>query len=177
MRVKPFITKRSLLLIGAIVLTAGITVVITMLVLRSAASVLPTDISRDITFSPLVPANSSNYKATDYMIGKNESGAQILTYNLYSPAQKKVVISEQSQPQEFTDIPEYKDKFLENKKDATVASASGTIYLFRGTKQTNKEAGLMLENGLLIFLNPETPLSKDEWRAIGDQLSLQRIKK
>lgn len=31
---------------------------------------------------------------------------------------------------------------------------------------------VMLENGLVVFLVPSTDLSEDDWRRIGDSLSL-----
>lgn len=171
------IKKRGVVIgvVALIALAAGVGGTVMILSLLPKPTVLPDPIRQRMSFSPLVTVQDSPYKSRDFKLGRNENGAEILSFVTATPSGNDIVVTEQALPQEFTDIPEYRDKFLENKKDDTVATASGTINLFRATKQDNKVAGLMIERGLLIFLNPAKPLAKDEWRAFGDQLELQRV--
>ncbi len=88
-----------------------------------------------------------------------------------------VTVSEYSQPPEFTEIPEYKNRFLSNviNQYDTVQTSNGTIYLGRATKQDKKQLALMIERGLLVFMSPDKDLANAQWRSIGDQFEIQKI--
>jgi hypothetical protein len=85
-----------------------------------------------------------------------------------------VTISEYTQPSQFDDVPDFKDKFLENviQKTTSVSTASGTIILGQQAKQQNKQLAIMLERGLVVFMNPSKTLEQKQWRTIGDALEV-----
>jgi len=144
---------------------------------RPAASSVPEDVRSQLTFSPLVIADGTkDYTVSDYKFSIAEGKVQILSFLIHIGS-GSVSVSEYVQPNEFTDIPEYKSKFLSNviNQYATVQSSNGTIYLGRAAKQNNKQLAIMIERGLLVFLSPEKELSDAQWRQLGDHLELQKI--
>ena len=70
----------------------------------------------------------------------------------------------------------YKDRFLDNvtKRYATVQSSGITVYLTRPPKQ-NKQVGIVIDKGLLIFMTADKDLSEDQWRRIADHLEIEKI--
>ncbi|MGB3945270.1 MAG: hypothetical protein WBK76_00315 [Candidatus Saccharimonadales bacterium] len=55
-------------------------------------------------------------------------------------------------------------------------SANGTIYLGRLSKQDNKQVGIMIERGLLVFFYPTTgDIDEVTWRKLGDALQVQKL--
>lgn len=141
-------------------------------------SPLPTDVRQKLTFSPFIlPTNAKNYSTSDYKFGATENDVQILSYIIRTENGVGITVSEYTQPQEFVELPEYKERFLNNiaKQYATVQTSNGTIYLGRMTRQSNKQLAIVLERGLVVFLNPDEELSETEWRNLGDQLEIQKI--
>lgn len=137
---------------------------------------IPADIRSGLTFSPIAPDGSNrDYSVSDYKFSTAEDDVQILSYITKTP-NGSVSVSQYVQPPAFTDIPEYKDRFLDNiiKRYATVQTAGGTIYLGRAAKQNNKQLGVMLERGLIVFFSPSSELSEAEWRKLGDQMVVLR---
>lgn len=141
-------------------------------------SPLPRDIRFALTFSPFVlPDGTKKYTTSDYKFSTAEDNVQILSYVIHTDEAIAISVSEYTQPQQFTDIPEYKDRFLTNvaKQYDTVQTSNGVIYLGRMTLQNNKQLGVMLEKGLIVFLSPDKELDKAHWRNLGDQLELQKV--
>lgn len=137
---------------------------------------IPADIKSGLTFTPIAPDGSDKeYSVSDYKFSTAEDNVQILSYIIKTPG-SQVSVSQYAQPPAFTDIPEYKDRFLDNiiKRYGTVQTENGAIYLGRATKQNNKQLGVMLERGLIIFFSPESELSETEWRKLGDQMVVTR---
>lgn len=140
-------------------------------------SPIPSEISSQLTFSPLVISkNTDNYSTTDYKFSTAEGKVQILSYLIHLKG-STVSISEYVQPTEFVEIPEYKDRFLTNiiKQYATIQTANGTIYLGRAVKQNDKQLAVMIERGLLVFMSPDKEITEEQWRKLGDKLEIQKI--
>lgn len=138
---------------------------------------IPKSLRNELTFSPLViPLTNRTYTTSDYKFGSAEDSVQLLTYIIHTPEHAEVAVTEYTQPQEFTEIPEYKDRFLSNVANqyATVQSATGTIYLGRMPKQNNKQLAILLERGLILFMTPSRELDDATWRQIGDSLEIQK---
>jgi len=138
---------------------------------------IPSQLRSQLTFSPFVlPSDTKNYSATDYKFSTAEDKVQILSYVLHLGS-NSITLSEYPQPTEFTDIPEYKDRFLANviKQYDVVQTASGTIYLGRAVKQNNKQLAIMIERGLIVFMNPDKELTNTQWRSLGERLDIQKI--
>lgn len=143
---------------------------------RQAARV-PASIRQDLTFSPfIVTLDNKDYKVTDYKLAEVEKGVQLLSFIVQFEG-KSVTVSEYMQPPQFSEIPEFKQRFLDNaiQQYATVQSVNGTIYLGKQVKQNNKQLGIMLERGLIVMFNPEKELTQAEWRRLGDQFDVQKI--
>jgi hypothetical protein len=134
---------------------------------------MPSSVSSQLEFSPLViPAIVKRPTTSDYKIGKIEEDT-VLSYVIHID-NASVTVSEYQQPSQFSDVPDFKDKFLENviQKTSSVSTASGTIILGQQAKQKNKQMALMLERGLVIFMNPSKTLEEKQWRLIGDALDV-----
>lgn len=138
---------------------------------------IPSQIKRQLTFSPFVlPGDTKKYSVTDYKFSTAENKVQILSYLIHLK-DGTITVSEYPQPPEFTDIPEYKDRFLSNviNQYDTVQTANGTIYLGRAIKQNNEQLAIMIERGLLVFMKPDKELDSTQWRNLGDQLEIQKV--
>ncbi len=163
------VIRRTVLLIISIL--AAVTVLLGALWIFRDTNPIPNDLRTELSFSPLViPLDSTQITSRSYEFSKAEDQTQILSYIL-DVQDKQVTVSEYVQPPEFTDISEYKDRFLTNvlQQYATVQTANGTIYLGRLTQQDGQQLGVMVERGLLVFMRPSTELSETTWRLIGDR--------
>ncbi len=161
------------LIVGALVAATGAYWWLT----HQAASPIPPDIQKQLTFSPyIVPVGTKGYSSDNYAFATAENDIRVFSFVLQTPS-ASVAISEQSQPTEFSDIPEYKDRVLSNviKQYAVVSSGGGTIYLGRASKDNNRQLGVMIERGLLVFMKPDKDLPEAEWRQIGDLLEIEKI--
>lgn len=145
--------------------------------LERQAARIPTTIRQDLTFSPfVVTLDNENYSATEYKLAEVEEGVQLFSFIVHFEG-KSVTVSEYIQPPQFTEIPEFKQRFLDNaiRQYATVQTANGTIYLGKQVKQNDRQLGIMLERGLIVMFNPEQELTQAEWRRLGDQFDVQKI--
>jgi hypothetical protein len=138
---------------------------------------IPPSIRSQLTFSPFVlPKKTKNYTTTDYKFDTAEDNVRILSYVIHLK-DTAVTVSEYTQPPEFDEIPEYKDRFLSNviKQYATVQTSNGTIYLGRLSKQGDKQLAIMIEKGLLVLMSPSHDIEESQWRSLGDQLEVQKV--
>ncbi len=139
--------------------------------------ILPASIETKLSFTPLIiKQDAKDFTASGFKYSTVEDGTQILSYLIHTKDDLTISASEYTQPQQFTEIPEYKDRFLTNvaKQYKTVQTSNGVIYLGRQAKNSNKQLGVMLEKGLIIFLAPNKDLSDDLWRKLGDELALMK---
>jgi hypothetical protein len=140
-------------------------------------SPIPSQIRTQLNFSPFVlPDGTKEYSVTDYKFSTAEDKVQILSYLIHLE-NSTITLSEYPQPPEFTEIPEYKDRFLSNviNQYDTVQTANGMIYLGRAVKQNNEQLAIMIERGLLVFMKPDKELDSTQWRNLGDLLEIQKI--
>lgn len=145
--------------------------------LEREAARIPAPIRQELTFSPLiVTLDNKDYSATDYKLSEVEDGVQLLSFVVHFQ-NKSVTVSEYTQPPQFVEITEYRERFLNNviKQYATVQTVNGTIYLGKQQKQNDKQLGIMLERGLVMLFNPDKDLTQAEWRRLGDQFDIQKI--
>lgn len=138
---------------------------------------IPPQIRTRLSFSPFIlPDGTENYSTTDYRFITAEGNVKILSYLIHLRS-GTISVREQSQPLEFTEITEYKDRFLNNvaKQYDTVQTANGIIYLGRLARQNDEQMGIILERGLLVFMIPDKELDASQWRNLGDQLEIQKV--
>jgi UDP-galactopyranose mutase len=140
-------------------------------------SPLPQNIQSELSFSPFIIEDSKKYSSESYKFSKVENNTQIFSYLIHIKDGTTISLSEYTQPPQFTEISEYKDRFLTNvaKQYATVPTSNGTIYLGRMEKQNNKQLAVMIEKGLLVFMAPDQEMNEAQWRALGDKLKLLTI--
>lgn len=137
---------------------------------------LPRAITSELEFTPImIRADASNYMSEDFDYSAVEDNTKVLSYKVSLPSGNHITVTQYPQPQQFMEIPDFKDKFLENKSEQTVLVELGAIHLYHPEKQKDKQIGLMLEKGLLIFFNPDQNLDQAEWRAFGNSLTTQRL--
>lgn len=168
--------KVALWLVGITVLSIGM--VGGYLYVVHAASPIPPDIRSKLTFSPIIVSSSAkNYSTTNYKFSTTEDATQILSYQIHTKDDVTIAVSEYPQPQQFSEIPEYKERFLSNiaKQYDTVQTSNGTIYLGRLERKNNQQLGILLEKGLLIFFTPNKDIDAAAWRNLGDQLEVQKM--
>jgi hypothetical protein len=165
--------KQIILWVTGAVLLVGLGAGITYFVTRPT-STLPSGISRQLSFSPFVVANGSKISVDHYLASKATNNLQTLTFQIMF-ASKHVTATEQVQPDQFTDVADYKSHFLSSAftQYSTIQTASGVIYTGPASKLQNQQIGLMLERGLLVFFYPSSQLSDQDWRTIGDNLMIQ----
>jgi hypothetical protein len=138
---------------------------------------IPPKLRASLPFSPFViPKGAKGYTTGDYAILKPDKDVQELKYRIHLPDGNSVWLSEYVQPSQFTEIPDYKDRFLTNvaKQYGLVQTSNGTIYLGRLTRQNNEQLGIMLEKGLLVFMIPGKELDQGQWHSLGEQLEIQK---
>jgi hypothetical protein len=140
-------------------------------------SPLPKNIETQLTFSPFIIEDSKKYSSESYKFSKAEGNTQIFTYLIHIKDGPTVSLSEYALPPQFSEIPEYKDRFLTNVANqyATVSTSGGTIYLGRMTKQDNKQLAVMVEKGLLVFMAPDREMNEAQWRGLGDKLRILSV--
>jgi hypothetical protein len=140
-------------------------------------SPIPVTIREQLTFSPFILTDSTKkYTTSDYKFNTAENNIHILSYVIHTKT-ATITVSQYTQPSEFSEIPEYKDRFLSNviKQYGTVQTSNGTIYLGRLPRQDNKQLALMIEKGLLVLMSPSQDMDEAQWRNLGDQLEVQKI--
>lgn len=172
--------RRKIKNIVLFTIITGIVIVIlsgVLLYLNRDRNPIPNDLRSALVFSPLiVPLEDDTFTTRNYTLNRAENNDQILSYAI-SFEDKEVAVSQYTQPTEFIEIPEYKDRFLTNvvQQNEVVQTANGAIYIGQLSKQDNAQLGVMLENGLIVFMRPNQPLDAAEWRRIGENLQIQTI--
>ncbi|NCU37597.1 hypothetical protein EOL96_00845 [Candidatus Saccharibacteria bacterium] len=166
--------KKSFIILFSLVFVVAVGA-IAVLTSQSRQLVLD-DVLESLDFSPLVVTGSSSFKPYDYKTSVMGDGVILLTYIIPLDSDRSVTVSEYPQPSQFTDVPDFKEKFLEDviQQTSSVSSAGGTIILGKMAKQNNQQMAVMLDHGLVVFLVPSTELSERDWRKIGDSLVVQR---
>lgn len=167
--------KLKLLIIVLIVASIGAAVG-TLLYFTRDRSPIPAELRTELTFSPLIiPSDSTDITSRDFALAPTEDGeTQLLTYTIANES-ADIVVSQYPQPQEFVEIPEYKERFLNNvvRQEQVVQTANGTIHIGTLAKGDQGQIGVMLERGLIVFMKPEKSLGQNEWRRVGEALLLQ----
>lgn len=136
---------------------------------------IPAEIASQLDFTPIIISKeSAEYKVAKYEYGSMEDGIKRLVFEVTLPGNKKATFTEETQPSQFYDVAEYRTKFLETKSEQTVITDIGVIHLSKPEKQNNRHIGLILEKGLMIFINPTTELTNEEWRSLGNVLTTQK---
>lgn len=139
-------------------------------------SPLPPAVEQQLSFSPLIlSGESDDLSASEYVLEQTEEDTTLLAYRI-TRDDATINVSQYPQPLQFTEIPEYRERFLTSivKQTETVQTATGVVYLGRGTLN-NKQIAVMLERGLIVLFSPSKDLDAQSWRTIVEQLDIYRI--
>ncbi len=168
--------KQVLLIAAFTVVVASITLATILYVTRDR-NPIPTDVRASLVFSPLtVPKDHASLSSTSYALSLSENGTQILT-NKIIQNDTEILVSQYVQPSEFTDIPEYKDRFLTNvvRQQQVVQTSNGPAYIGSLERDNGSQIVVLLENGLIVLMKPSKPLEQSDWRRIIEALELRRV--
>ena len=165
--------KRLLIFIISAVVLVGVGSIITI-AFNQSKHVLPAAINNKLAFSPLVISDGSKIIADQYRASNAQKDIQTLSFRAAFEG-KKVSVTEQVQPGQFTDVADYKSHFLSSAFTdyRTVQTANGSIYVGPASKLQDQQIGVMVEKGLLVFFYPSKDLTDQDWRLIGDSLTVE----
>jgi hypothetical protein len=169
------LAKKTLLIVACVIVLSGLVGALVLYMNRDTNPV-PSELRSALTFSPLVvPTTNETITTSDYRLTRGEDDTQILSYTIMFE-DTEVLFSSYIQPPQFEEIPEYRERFLTNivMQNATVPTANGTIYLGQLSNQDNQQIGVMLEYGLLVFMQPGESLDEATWRQIGESFVVAR---
>lgn len=160
----------SLLIVLMLLVGGGVAV---YRVITRPPSPLSSDLRSSLPFSPYIIAkNNPAYYTYNYRVTNAEGQAKILSFDIITPTDVTVTLSEYPQPPQFNSTSGYKAQFLSSviQQYATVNSKGGTLYLGRATGAGDKQVAAMTEHGLLVLMSSSKDMSNDLWRQLGDQL-------
>jgi len=178
-KLKLFYTNSRLKLVFIAAVSVTI-LVIGGFVLTRNTNPIPENIRQKLTFSPfLVHSDSTEYKATNYesILTEDKTGATAFVYSIrITESANNVTVTQYAQPPQFSEIPEYKERFLSSVivQYDTVQTTNGIIYLGKSSRQNNEQIGIMLEKGLIVFMKPVKELDRADWHKLGEQFYIQK---
>jgi hypothetical protein len=125
---------------------------------------------------PLIPAVIRQQVTSTILIPSGDKSSIIRDTAKYDPANKLLTfrtvlaqdgttatIAEQVTPNQFSDIPQYSDRFFEQVGEYQhFDTAVGTVHLLK-PKGVSGAAGINTK-GTLMFVTPDKALSEDQWR-------------
>ena len=89
--------------------------------------------------------------------------SKVLIYNV-KYAGTRIILSEQSTPDQFVDIPQVYAKLTDSMGNYKTFDVSlGTVHLTK-LKDGDKQVAVLNSSGTLLFAKPDRDLSDDEWR-------------
>ena len=141
------------------------------------ASPLSADLQCSLPFSPyIIPKDNTSYYTYNYHATNAEGQAKILSFDIITPDNITVTLSEYPQPPQFSSTNGYKAQFLSSviQQYATIKSKSGTLYLGRATGAGDKQVAAMTEHGLLVLMSSSKDMNNSQWSQLGDQLVIAR---
>lgn len=90
---------------------------------------------------------------------------------------KRVIMNQQAAPDQFVDLPQYFDKITEKMNSyKTIDSAVGKAVLTRPTELKGKQVGVLFAQGTLMFVEPKSELTDQDWRELFNSMATTRSK-
>jgi hypothetical protein len=141
----------------------------TIIIIAPGKTIIPNDIKKQVTSTVLVP-RSSDY-SVDKESTKYDKTNKLLSFQIKNNNTTIATLTEQPTPETFTDIPEFGAKFFQQAGEyKTFDSSTGTVHLLHPGKGIN-DAAAMNAKGTLMFINPKTKFSEDDWRKLFQSIS------
>lgn len=156
--------------------TASIVVVgllvVAGLILYPSKPAIPGPVKAKLTSTLFVPRGGDYH--TDRESAKYDEDLKLLTYRTEIRGVTTVIVTQQSTPDQFVDIPTYGDKVFEQLGEyKTFDTAIGKVHLLRTPKDQKQAAGINAQ-GTLMFVKPERDMSEDEWRKFFNRMVVVR---
>lgn len=161
------IRSKKLWIFGVVIVAVSLLLLIVWLWLFRPF--LPSAVRRQVSFVVLYPNNRSTAKVDRNTI-KYDSDKKILTYAARE-GEAQLIVTNQSSPDTFTDIPQTYDKVLEGMHPySSFDSLHGKVSLTHPATVSNQVA-VTNTVGTLMFVRTNRDLSDDQWRQFFNNLA------
>lgn len=135
-------------------------------------STIPISITQNLSFPIYVPNTSSEWNidgsGTSY---DQQSGVLSLTLTQTNGAQ--IILTQQSTPQVFNDVPQQYPKLLATMNQySEIQTSFGTVGLTHPKELNGNQTAISNKAGTLLFAKPNRDLPDDEWKAFFNDLRL-----
>ena len=135
--------------------------------------VVPSAILKRVDFNITLPTDVSAWKV-EQASWHYDSSQKVLFFNVVSGSDK-MIFSEQSLPDQFTDIQGYQDTFLSKlNRYGQLTAPTGTAYLTHPTELNGGQSVVLIGSGTLNFIQPSHNLGTDDWRRFLNDLQVVR---
>jgi hypothetical protein len=151
------------LLLGVVVI--GVAIVVFW---PRAHSIIPAAIARQTNFVLFYPREEPDIKIQTSSIKYSTSIKQFSFIVNYQG--RSITFAEQTTPEQFTDIPAYKDAFLTKLGSyETFENSIGRVDLTR-PKETKNQVAVMISKGTLVFAQTNRDMTEDQWRELFNKI-------
>jgi hypothetical protein len=155
---------------GIIMAAAAVIAVVVLVVLNLPKPLLPKIVTRQVSFSIFAP--DKKVAQIDSSTVKYDASQKLLSYYV-NYAGTRAVVSEQPTPEQFIDIPQTYEKVRESMREySKFDTPSGIVYLTMPDDLKGRQAAVLNSKGTLVFIKPDRNLQPDEWRRLGNSLSI-----
>jgi len=149
--------NRRLYIIG--LLLALLSIASLLYILNS--SPIKKEIRKQVAFAIMVPTDNKSLQKNSE---KYNSTEKILTYKA-TYKNVELVISEQAMPDQFVDIPQAYDKFLQQLPTySSFQSINGNVHLAKPANLHGITLAVMDGKGTLMIVRPNKTIADDDWR-------------
>lgn len=164
--------KRLVIFIGIIIVLIGIGAGV-YIGLRSGAPSKLTVIQKKAGFTIFVPQEDKNNWQLDKTSIAYDNNLGVLTFTMINPDKtNKIVMSQQTTPDPFKDIPNYNALFLSKLNEYKELNVPlGTVALTHPTELKGGQSAVANVRGTLMFLHPSSDLSEADWKTLFSSLS------
>lgn len=132
---------------------------------------IPSKIINQANFLVFAPSGSTAVSIEKSSI-KLDSNPQLLSFVVFIDG-TKVAITEQQEPESFTDAPEVYTQLLNKMREyQEFNSGFGTIALTLPVELNGNQAAVVDSKGTLLFAQPSKGLSEDQWLKIFNNMKL-----
>ena len=132
---------------------------------------IPDAMYKKLDFSLFYPDPTSGYTIDSKLVSFDAS-AKVLVFHAKKSGQD-MLISEQSTPPVFNDIPEYYPKLIEKLNGyLDFDSLNGKVSLTKPKELNGVQSAVFNGKGTLMFVKPNHALSDDDWRQFFNQMTI-----
>lgn len=135
------------------------------------AGPIPKDIQNKINFSIYLPEEGKDVITKDSIAFNTEEG--VLTYGIMYIGEK-ILISQQAEPEAFSDGPVYQHLLNKMKQYDEVKTNIGNVTLTKPEELKGGQTAVANSNGSLLFARPSKDLTREQWQQFFNTLRISR---